>query len=149
MKRIILISFVTLYSMTIFGQSSPDELISTFFKEYAKMPSKAVENIYATNPWTSRIKDGIETMKNEVNKYTIEYVGKYYGYELITKKQFSESFILYSYMVKYDRQPMRFIFKCYKPNDKWTLYSFKIDSDLDDEIEQSAKLYYLNLDKVK
>ena len=97
----------------------------------------------------TRIKDGIETVKQEVNKYTIDYVGKYYGYELITKKQFSESFILYSYMVKYNRQPMRFIFKFYKPNDKWTLFEFTIDSDLDDEIEQAAKLYYLNLDKDK
>jgi hypothetical protein len=86
-------------------------------------------------------------MKNEVNKYTVDYVGKYYGNELITKKQFSESFVLYSYVFKYDRQPIRFIFKFYKPNDKWMLYSMKIDRDLDDEIEQSAKLYYLNLDK--
>jgi len=147
MKKIIILATVTFISLTTFGQSKPDDLINNFFKEYAKTPAKAVEDIYATNHWTSRIKDGIETMKNEVNKYTVDYVGKYYGYELITKKQFSESFILYSYMVKYDRQPMRFIFKLYKPNDKWTLFSFKIDSDLDDEIEQSAKLYYLNLNK--
>lgn len=149
MKKLFILATVTLFSFTAFGQSNPEDIINTFFKEYAKTPSKAVEDIYATNPWTSRIKDGIETMKQEVNKYTVDYVGKYYGYELITKKQFSESFILYSYMVKYDRQPMRFIFKLYKPNDKWTLFSFKIDTDLDDEIEQAAKLYYLNLDKDK
>ncbi|OFY86856.1 MAG: hypothetical protein A3F72_21175 [Bacteroidetes bacterium RIFCSPLOWO2_12_FULL_35_15] len=149
MKKIILFASITLLSLTICGQSNPEDVINSFFKEYAKNPSKAVEEIYATNPWTARIKDGIETMKNEVNKYTVDYVGKYYGYELITKKQFSESFILYSYMIKYDRQPMRFIFELYKPNDKWALYSFKIDSDLDDEIEQAAKLYYLNLDTIK
>ncbi len=44
-----------------------------------------MEEIYETNPWSMRIKDGIETMKNEVNKYTEDYVGKYYGYEAITK----------------------------------------------------------------
>jgi hypothetical protein len=27
------------------------------------------------------------------------------------------------------------------------LFSMKIDGDLDDEIEQSAKLFYVNLDK--
>lgn len=149
MKKLIFITTLTLFSLTSFGQANPEDLINTFFKEYSKNPGKAVEDIYATNPWTSRIKDGIETMKQEVNKYTVDYVGKYYGYELITKKHFSESFILYSYMVKYDRQPMRFIFKLYKPNAKWTLFAFKIDSDLDDEIEQAAKLYYLNLDKDK
>lgn len=149
MRKLIILTAVTLFSLTSFGQSNPEDLINTFFKEYEKTPSKAVEDIYASNPWTSRIKDGIETMKNEVNKYTVDYVGKYYGYELITKKQLSESFILCSYMVKYDRQPMRFIFKLYKPDDKWSLFSFKIDTDLDDEIEQAAKLYYLNLDKEK
>nr|WP_294776280.1 hypothetical protein [uncultured Flavobacterium sp.] len=147
MKKIILIPILLLLTLPTFGQSNPDELINNFFKEYSKTPSKAVEDIYATNPWTVRLRDGIETMKNEVSKYTIDYVGKYYGYELIIKKQFSESFILYSYMVKYDRQPMRFIFEFYKPNDKWTLFSLKIDSDLDTEIEESAKLYNVNLDK--
>ena len=149
MKKLLFLSIIGLCSLNMYSQSSPEELINNFFKEYAKTPAQAVENIYATNPWNARIRDGIETMKNEVNKYTIDYVGKYYGYELITKKQLSESFILCAYMVKYDRQPMRFTFKLYKPNDKWSLYSFQIDSDLDDELEQAAKLYYLDLDKNK
>lgn len=149
MKKLIILATVTLFSFTTFGQSNPEDLINTFFKEYAKTPSKAIEDIYATNPWSSRIKDGIEAIKNEVNKCTVDYVGKYYGYELITKKQFSESLVLYSYMVKYDRMPMRFIFKFYKPNDKWTLNSFLVDTDLGEEIEQAAKLYYLDLNKDK
>lgn len=149
MKKQILISVLTIISLTTFGQTNPDYLVINFFKNYEKNPGNSIDELYASNPWSTRIKDGIEKVKKEVNSYTIDYVGKYYGYELITKKQFSESFMLYSYMVKYDRQPMRFIFKLYKPNDKWILYSFKIDSDLDDEIEQAAKLYYLNLDKEK
>jgi hypothetical protein len=146
MKKLILIAVMTILSFAIFAQSNPEEIINAFFKEYPKNPGQAVEDIYATNPWASRIRDGVENMKNEVNKYNIDYIGKYYGYELITKKQLSESFVLYSYIVKYDRQPLRYIFKLYKPNDKWTLYSFKIDMDLDDELEQAAKLFYLNLD---
>lgn len=74
-------------------------------------------------------------------------MGKYHGQELITTKKFSESFILYSYLEKYDRQPIRFIFKFYKPDDKWVLYSYALDDGLDDEIQEAAKLYYLNLDK--
>lgn len=149
MKKFILITTMTFFSLLTFGQANPDEVMDAFFKEYAINPSKAVEDIYSTNPWNSRVRDGIESMKNEVNKYTIDYIGKYYGYELITKKQLSESFILYSYMIKYDRQPLRFIFNLYKPNDQWFLLSFKIDGSLDDEIEEAAKVYYLNLDKDK
>ena len=146
MKKTIFTALVFL-TLNTFAQQGSEDIINTFFKEYTKNPSKAVENIYATNPWTARIKDGIETMKNEVNKFTMDYVGSYYGYELITKKQLSESFVLYSYMVKYDRQPIRFLFTVYKANDKWCLYSFKIDSELDDELEQAAKIYYLDLNK--
>ena len=147
MEKIIFVIILVFIMTTSYGQNSPDEIIKKFFIEYSKNPSNAVEEIYATNSWTGRIKDGIENMKKEVNSYTVDYVGKYYGNELITKKQFSESFMLYSYMLKYDRQPIRFIFELYKPNDKWTLFSLKIDANLDDEIEQSAKLYYLNLEK--
>ena len=145
MKKQILIGILLLSSIVSYGQESPQDIIKNFFNVYNKNSSKAIDELYATNPWSIRIKDGIENVKKEINSYTVDYVGKYYGYELITKKQFSESFVLYSYLVKYDRQPMRFIFKFYKPNDKWTLYSFKVDSSLDVEIEEAAKLYYLNL----
>lgn len=149
MKNLIFIVFAAFFSISAHAQNAPEDLLNTFFKEYEKDPGKAVDNIYATNPWSSRIKDGIEALKKEVNSYTIDYMGKYYGHELITRKQFSESFVLISYMVKYDRQPLRFTFKIYKPDTKWTLYSFNIDSELDDEINQAAKLYYLNLGEDK
>ncbi len=149
MKKAIFISVAILFSFTSFAQSSSDELIMKFFKEFPNNSGKAIDELYGTNPWTTRIKDAIDNLKKEVSGYTVDYVGKYYGYETIIKKQFSESFVLYSYMVKYDRQPMRFTFELYKPNDKWTLFSFKIDTELDDEIEQAAKLYYINLDKEK
>jgi hypothetical protein len=147
MKKSLFLLFLVFSTSLSIGQIKSEDLINNFFKEYSKNPTKAVDEIYATNPWTSRIQDGIEQIKNEVNKYTLDYVGKYYGNELIVKKQFSESFVLYSYLVKYDRQPMRFIFKLYKPNDKWTLYEFSIDSSIDEKIEQAAKLYNLDLEK--
>lgn len=146
MKKILII-ILLLVSKISYSQHSSDDVIKAFFSEYSKNPAKAVEKIYQTSIWTSRLKDGIEEMKNEVNKYTVDYVGKYYGNELIVKKQFSDSFVLYSYLLKYDRQPIRFIFKLYKPDYKWVLFSLKIDGSLDEEIEQSAKLYNLNLDK--
>lgn len=149
MKKLICIASLLLCSLNIFAHSNPEELIEKFFKDYSRNPAKAVENIYATNPWVSRVRDGVESVKNEVNKYTEDYVGKYYGYEFICSKQLAGCFTLYSYLVKYERQPMRYIFKFYKPDEKWLLYSFKIDSELDEEMEKAASLYNLNLEKVK
>jgi hypothetical protein len=86
-------------------------------------------------------------MKKEINGYTEDYIGKYYGYNLITKKQSTENFVLYSYMVRYDRQPLKFIFEFYRPDNVWMLFSFKIDSNLDEDVEQVAKLFYYLNDK--
>ncbi len=147
MKKLLLITLLSTASTAIFSQSVPEELIKTFFKEYSKNTSKAIDDIYATNPWSAKFKEGIEELKKEIITYTPDYVGKLYGHELIIKKQVTENFILYSYMVRYDRQPMRFTFEFYKPNDKWFLYSFNIDSDLDEELEQAAKLSNPDLDK--
>lgn len=145
MKKLIIALLIST-STSLFAQSSPQDLIDNFFETYEKDAGKAVKELYATNPWTERIKDDIDNIISTVNGFTESFTGKYYGYELITTKKFAESFELYSYLVKYDRQPVRFIFKFYKPDDKWVLYAFSLDDKLDGEIQEAAKLYYLDLD---
>lgn len=146
MKKLLIVLLIST-SGSLFAQSSPQELIDTFFATYEKDAGKAVKELYATNKWTERVKDDIDKVIGTVNGFTESYMGKYYGYEIITKKKFAESFELYSYLIKYDRQPIRFIFKFYKPNDNWVLYSYALDDSLDDEIQEAAKLYHLKLDK--
>lgn len=146
MKKLLLILFISISGFAT-AQSKPKDLIDRFFTLYEKDAGKAVKELYATNKWTERIKDDIDKIIGTVNGFTESYMGKYYGYEKITSKKFSESFILYSYLVKYDRQPLRFIFKFYKPNDKWVLLSYSLDDNLGTEIQEAAKLYYLELDK--
>ena len=146
MKKILFVLLISI-SGNLSAQSSPQDMINDFFTTYEKDPGKAVKELYATNKWTERIKDDIDKVVGTVNSFTESYMGEYYGYEIITTKKFSESFELYSYLVNYDRQPIRFIFKFYKPNDIWVLYSYALDDNLDDEIQEAAKLYYLKLDK--
>lgn len=146
MKKLLFIFLITI-SGNLLAQSNSQDLIDKFFETYKKDAGKAVKELYATNKWTERVKDDIDKVIGTVNSFTESYMGKYYGYELITKKKFAESFELYSYMIKYDRQPIRFIFKFYKPNDKWVLYSYALDDSLDSEIQEAAKLYYLKLDE--
>lgn len=146
MKKLLIVLLIST-SCSLFAQAKPQDLIDAFFATYEKDAGKAVKELYATNKWTDRVKDDIDKVVGTINGFTESYMGKYYGYELITKKKFAESFELYSYLIKYDRQPIRFIFKFYKPNDKWVLYSYAFDDSLDDEIQEAAKLYYLELDK--
>jgi len=141
---LILISFVI--ALQLQAQDTPEKLIKEFFEVYETDRGEAVRAIYKTNKWTDRIKDDIEKIVNGVNGFTTDFMGEYYGNELIVKKSMSDSFVLYSYFVKYDRQPIRFTFKFYKPDNKWMVYAFKYDDSFSSEIDEAAKLYYLNLD---
>ncbi|GAB2942679.1 hypothetical protein GCM10027048_04140 [Hymenobacter coalescens] len=146
MKKLLLLVLL-LVSAKSYAQQNPDELVTAFFQEYPKGPAKALETLYTTNPWVSRNKDAVEQLKSEINKLTPDFVGRYYGYEPIMTKRIANSFVLKSYLVRYDRQPLRFTFEFYKANDKWFIYAFKFDTNLDDELEESAKLNYLSLDQ--
>ncbi|MDY7395762.1 hypothetical protein UMM65_10945 [Aureibaculum sp. 2210JD6-5] len=139
---IILVSF----SLISFAQNSPKEIVSKFFTDYKNEgASKALDNLYSNNKWMNRATDAITQLKQQLGTLDEDYVGKYYGYELIVEKKLSDSFILMSYLVKFDRQPIRFTFQFYKPDNEWRTHSFKYDGSIDDEIEESAKVYYLDL----
>lgn len=140
------ILIVALFFFNIMGnaQSTPIEIVETFFKDYVKSGSSiALDNLYSTNKWMTRSADAIVNLKSQMQGLNDDYVGKYYGYELIVEKRLTESFVLLSYLVKYDRQPLRFTFQFYKPNDTWMIFSFQYDGNMDEEIEEAAKLYYL------
>lgn len=142
MKKIIVILLLVQHSIFASGQTSIDTLINDFFKTYQIDRVKAIDDLYKTNPWSTKITDGILSLKKEVMSYDNDYMGKYYGHELLIFKKVADTYALVSHVVKYDRQPMRFTFQFYKPSDKWRLYSFNIDSNLDDEVEESSKLQY-------
>lgn len=131
-----------------FGQTNPKEIISNFFIKYEENgASKALDYLYANNNWMKRAKDDVANVKQRLEGLNEAYVGKFHGYELIVEKKLSDSFILMSYLVKFDRQPIRFTFQFYKPDQEWRTQSFKFDGNIDDEIEESAKVYFLELDK--
>lgn len=142
MKKLLLLTLV-LCSFSSFAQSDPQKLIDEFFSRYkSKSPADAVDYIFSTNKWMTEAKDQIENIKFKLNG-TIKVVGNYYGQNLITKKTVGEHLALYTFLVRYDRQPLRFNFVFYKANDQWTLYNFSYDDSIDEELKESAKAYRL------
>ena len=125
------------------AQDSIEEITHEFFRLYPTSPTKAVDYAFKTNSWIlERNKDGIENVKNQLVN-AIELVGTFYGHEKITEKSIGHSYKLVSYMVKYDRQPIRFTFVFYKPQEKWQVQNFQFDDNLDDELEEAGKMYRL------
>lgn len=147
MKKIAFFFLLLLPSIPAFSQRTPDDMVAIFFEDFKKDKGQSIENIYQTSEWMSRARDAIANIKGELEKLTPEYIGKNHGYSLICKKQLADCFVLQSYIVRYDRQPLRFTFEFYKPDKEWQLFSFAFDVNLDDELEEAAKVFYLQLDR--
>ena len=82
-------------------------------------------------------------LKIQLKQYE-ELIGEYYGEEFLYKGNLGESFTTYVYLVKYERQPVRFTFEFYRPKDVWMVYSFKFDDNFDEDFEDIIKYKYMN-----
>ena len=130
-----------LFSGLSYGQST-EKVTEVFFNAYKENPTKAYGNLFENNKWMKDKKSDIETIKIKLADF-ISGLGEYYGYELITEKSVGESYILKSFLIKYERQPVRFTFLLYKPNDNWQIQNFTYDTNISDEVEEAAKAYRL------
>lgn len=147
-KALIVGLIVIFSSFNLKAQGNPEIIIQAFFENYeSKGAGSAVDELYATNPWTSRIQDAINNVRTQLERFNEDLVGKYHGYEKLTTKKIGESYVLYSYFIKFDRQFLRLTFQFYKPDKKWRLASFQFDDSFDEEIEEAARLYYLDLNE--
>jgi hypothetical protein len=142
MKNILILTFVIISMNQVFCQESEKEILNNFFEIYKTNSTKAVDYIYSSNKWIDSEGDAVKQLKSQLKQYE-ELVGDFYGEEFIYKSELGESFITYIYLAKYERQPFRFTFEFYKPNDKWTLFSFKFDDSFDDDLEDVIKYEYM------
>jgi hypothetical protein len=143
MKYLLFILLTTFCLSSAFAQNTEKEIIDQFFTLYDDNPTAALDYIYNTTPWVDSQGDGVKSLKGKLENL-IELIGSYNGKEFIADATLGECFSMFVYLVKYDRQPLRFTFKFYKPNDKWILYSFSYDDSIDDDLEEVIKYRYLD-----
>ncbi|UBM58891.1 hypothetical protein LAG90_19010 [Marinilongibacter aquaticus] len=134
-----------LLSFAAFAQK-PSEMTARFFETYESGESiKALEELYANSPWLERIRDDVEKLKTQFADLP-RIVGSYNDKVLLYEKTVSDCFLIASYLVKYDRQPVRMTFEYYKPKSTWYLYSFSYDDDFLKEFKETLK--YKNLESL-
>lgn len=98
---------------------------------------------FGTNKWMGGSREQIEGVKFKINSTVVKSMGEFFGYELISKKTVGDKLIFYSYLIKYDMQPIRFKFLFYNPNGEWRLQNFSFDDKLKEELEEGAKVHRL------
>jgi len=135
--------------MTAFAQNEPQKTMDEFFYRYKnKSPNDAVGYIFGTNKYMAKSADQVENVKYKLNS-AIALMGKYYGYDPLTKKTAGENLVIYTFLVRYDRQPIRFNFTFYKANDQWVIFNYSFDDSVTEELKEAVKITFLkeNLDE--
>ncbi len=126
------------YNLTS-AQEKPEDITDHFFQLFQEQGSDAaVDYFFSTNKWLTNDKTSQENIKIQLKK-GIAMLGQYYGYELIEKIVYTENYIMFNYMLKYDRQPIKFTFILYRPNKTWQIQNLKLDEKLEDDIELKLK----------
>ena len=119
-----------------------EPMVERFFQEFsAGKIELAVNNLYASNRWTSTESDAIINLKTQLSGLG-SLMGQYNGEEKIAEHRVGSHFVYLAYMGLYDRQPLRFIFEFYKPKDEWHIFSFSFDVDLDTDVEEYARRHW-------
>jgi len=142
MKKSIILFLGSLLFLSVSSAQEPAKIIEQFFSTYPKNIDKAVTDIFKTNNSSTRKRDEITKLKNQLI-FDVNKVGQYYGFEFISERKIGQSLVLYSYLLKYELQPIRFSFIFYYIEEKWVLFKFGYDADVITELEESAKFYYL------
>lgn len=142
MKKVILIGLL-FCSFSALSQNDPQKMNDEFFTRYkTKGANEAIDYIFSTNKWMSESKDQIENVKFKLNG-TIKSIGDYHGFNLIAKRTIGDHLSFYTFLVRYERQPLRFNFLFYKANDQWAIYTFSFDDNLDEELKEAGRAYGL------
>lgn len=137
MKNILAALLLVFVSSAAFAgyQEEIDRFFTLF--EQGKM-EQAVDGIYATNSYVSAIPDQVKSIKKQLSSLGA-VMGQYHKSVKIDEYMVEDSFVQVTYMVIYERQPLRFEFQFFKAGDNWKIYSFSFDDDIDEEIEAAAR----------
>jgi len=137
---ILLVSlFLILTSVTdMLAQATTKEITDSFFQLFQKTPGKAIEYAFSTNKWMEQKPEVVTQVKTQLKGLT-DMLGDCYGYDLISDNSISENLREIKYLIRYDREPLRFTFLLYKPKDKWEVLNFSFNENMDKEIEAAQK----------
>ncbi len=131
--------FLVLSSATkIIAQATTKEITDNFFLLFQKTPDKAIEYAFSTNKWMEQKPEVVTQVKTQLKGLT-DMLGDCYGYDLISDNSITENLREIKYLIRYDREPLRFTFLLYKPKDKWEVLNFSFNENMDKEIEEAEK----------
>ncbi len=149
MKRQLLTLTLALISACSMAQTKEDEttadddgqeLIDNFFEMYKNRGYEvALKYSWSTNKWMPATGDAMNNIAVRLGKQ-VAVMGEFIGQEQLKSRKVGSRFRIVSYLVYYQRDPMRFTFELYKNNDGWEFTDVEFDTKFDEEVEESMRL---------
>ncbi|OFX72077.1 MAG: hypothetical protein A2X12_02415 [Bacteroidetes bacterium GWE2_29_8] len=121
-----------------FAQEAND-VINQFFKTYeGKGYEAGVDYLLSTNKKMQSDSMQTANIKN-LFKASVSEAGNYSGNELIKKEEVSASLIKYTYLLKYENDPINVILILYKAKDKWSAYNINCYKYINEEARNQPR----------
>jgi len=139
-RKALLIALLTILTCKIsLAQNSPEDIVSKFFDLYKTGSDTALNYIFSTNKYFKENQGGVDDLKRKLNK-VLAVDGQNWGYDLLWKKKAGDNFILLTFLVRHDRDPITFRLVFYKPHGTWVLQHFTFSTKMDEELEEASKV---------
>lgn len=132
MKKLAIIYF--LFIVKVCWTQTPQIVIDNFFTTFKVNASKAIKDLYVKQPWFSS--GEIENFQKEIKG--LEKLGTFHGYSFLQKETLKDTIAMHVYLVKYERQAIRFVFEFYKPTNQWRFQGFTYYYNPSDKLEELA-----------
>lgn len=114
-----------------FSQNNPEDILDVFFDTFKTDMNKAIDYLFSTNELIAPNQEGIKSIKERL-EVSRKLLGNYYGQELISLEKAGDSYLRYTYMLRYDRQPVKIIIVMYRPDTKWKVQNLNFEDKMDD-----------------
>ncbi|HLT74753.1 MAG TPA: hypothetical protein VKZ68_06690 [Ohtaekwangia sp.] len=134
--------FILCCTSVSLAQSGSDgqQIINRFFELYkTKGADAGLDYIFSTNKWMDLEGEGVRHVHSELSNI-IGLIGNYLGHEEVKSVSLGKRYRIVSYLVYYERQPLRFTFQLYRGSGDWMLYNFKFDSNFEEDMEEAIRL---------
>lgn len=141
-RYLIVCGMMVVMSLSVAGQeagaASYDTILEGFFTQLNEGEhAKALQVLYASNPWLSANRDQITQLTNQFVGLS-GLLGDYLGHERVVVQPLGGRFVYILELAYFEREPLQLHFTFYKAKNKWQLFTIAYDEDADETAKALA-----------